>query len=110
MNDEAILQRARAAGIAVDWIDASNRPQRVSPPSLQRILDALHPGPLPKVPALLTATVGEPIVVPGVEQEAAAELQLEGEAARPTRIHASVLPAIDQPGYHTLRFGAHEVT
>lgn len=110
MNDEAILQRARAAGIAVDWIDASNRPQRVSIASLQRILDALQPGPLPKVPPLLTATVGEPIVVPGVEQEAAGELQLEGESARPITIYASVLPAIDRPGYHTLRFGGHEVT
>jgi 4-alpha-glucanotransferase len=110
MNDEAILQRARAAGIAVDWIDASNRPQRVSTPSLQHILDALHPGPLPKVPPLLTATVGEPIVVPGVEQEAAGELQLEGESAQPITIHTSVLPAIDRSGYHTLRFGGHEVT
>ncbi|MBS0525471.1 MAG: 4-alpha-glucanotransferase [Proteobacteria bacterium] len=109
MNDEAVLQRARAAGIAVDWIDASGRPQRVSIASLQRILDALHPGPLPNVPPLLTATVGEPTVVPGVEQEAAGELQLEGEAARPITIYASVLPAIDRPGYHTLRFGGHEV-
>ena len=30
MNDDAILRRARAAGIAVDWIDASDQPQRVS--------------------------------------------------------------------------------
>jgi 4-alpha-glucanotransferase len=110
MNDQAILQRARAAGIAVDWIDASDRPQRVSTASLQRILDALHPGPLPKVPPLLTATVGEPIVVPGVDQETAGELQLEGESARPITIYASVMPAIDRPGYHTLRFGGHEVT
>lgn len=110
MNDEAILQRARAAGIAVDWIDASNRPQRVSTASLQRILDALHPAPLPNIPRLLTATVGEPIVVPGVDQETTGELQIEGGAARPITIYASVLPAIDRPGYHALRFGRHEVT
>src|SRR5581483_11638275 len=110
MNDDAVLQRARAAGIAVDWIDASNRPQRVSTASLQCILDALHAGPLPPVPPLITATVGEPIVVPGVGDEAGGELQLEGEAARPITIYASVLPAIDRPGYHTLRFGRHEVT
>lgn len=110
MNDEAILRRARAAGIAVDWIDASDQPQRVSTASLQRILDALHPDPLPKVPPLLTATVGEPIVVPGVDQEATGELQLEGEPARPITIYESVLPAIDRPGYHVLRFGGHEVT
>jgi 4-alpha-glucanotransferase len=110
MNEDAILQRARTAGIAVDWIDASNRPQRVSTASLQRILDALHPGPLPEVPPLLTATAGEPIVVPGVGQETTGELQLEGEPARPITIYASVLPAIERPGYHTLRFGGHEVT
>ena len=110
MNDDAILRRARAAGIAVDWIDASDRPQRVSSASLQRLLDALHPGPLPEVAPLLTATVGEPIVVPGVDQEETGELQLEGEAARPVTIYASVLPAIDRPGYHTLRFAKHEVT
>jgi 4-alpha-glucanotransferase len=110
VNDDAILQRARAAGIAVDWIDASDRPRRVSTASLQRILDALHPGPLPKVPSLLTATVGEPIVLPGVDQETPGELQLEGEAARPVTLHAAVLPAIDRPGYHTLRCGNHELT
>lgn len=110
MNDDAILRRARAAGIAVDWIDASHRPQRVSTGSLQRILDALHPGPLPQIPPLLTAMVGEPIVIPGVDQEARGELQLEGESARPVTIYSSVLPAIDRPGYHTLRFGSHEVT
>jgi 4-alpha-glucanotransferase len=110
MNDDAILQRARAAGIAVDWIDASNRPQRVSTASLQRILDALHPGPLPEIPPLLTATVGEPIVIPGVGQETTGELQLEGEPTRPITIYATVLPAIERPGYHTLRFAGHEVT
>ncbi|HLG46840.1 MAG TPA: 4-alpha-glucanotransferase [Reyranella sp.] len=110
MNEDAILRRAHAAGIAVDWIDASGRPQRVSAESLQRILDALHPGPRPKVPPLLTAMVGEPIVIPGMAQEATGELQLEGEAARPVTIYTSVLPAIDRPGYHTLRFGRYEVT
>ncbi len=110
MNDDAILRRARAAGIAVDWIDASDRPQRVSTASLQRILDALHPGPPVEIPPLLTATVGEPIVIPGVDQEATGEMQLEGGPARPVTIYVSVLPAIDRPGYHTLRFGKHEIT
>ncbi len=110
MSDEAILQRARAAGLAVDWIDASDRPQRVSTSSLRRILDALHPGPLPNIPPLLTARVGEPIVVPGVDEEVVGELQLEGESAQPVTIYASVLPAIERAGYHALRFGKHEVT
>ena len=111
MNDETILQRARAAGIAVDWIDASNRPQRVSSASLQRILDALHPGPLPEIPPLLTATVGEQIVIPGLQQDVAGELQLEGESAQSLTLFAGRgVPAIERPGYHTLRFGGREVT
>ena len=110
MTDEAILQRARAAGIAVDWIDASNRPQRVATASLERILDALHPGPVPAIPPLLTATVGEPIVISNVQQDIAGELQLDGESAISTVVSASGVPAIDRPGYHTLRFGGHEVT
>jgi len=110
MNDEAILQRARAAGIAVDWVDASDRPQRVPVASLQRILDALHFAPSPEVPPLLTATVGGPIVVPGVQQDTVGELQLEGEPARPLTISSHGIPAIDRPGYHRLRFASHEVT
>jgi 4-alpha-glucanotransferase len=111
MNDEAVRARARAAGIAVDWIDASNRPQRVSIESLSRILDALQPGPPPEIPPLLTATVGAAIVVPGLHQDAAAELTLEGEPARPVTVSAAQgVPAIATPGYHTLRLGGHEIT
>jgi 4-alpha-glucanotransferase len=111
MNDAAVLERARAAGIAVDWIDASDRPQRISIDSLKRILEALHPGQLPEVPRLLTATIGEPIAIPGLERDAAGELQLEGEAARPLTVSAARgVPAIATPGYHALRFGGREVT
>ncbi len=41
MNEEAVLARARTAGIAVDWTDAMGRPQRVRTDSLRRILEAL---------------------------------------------------------------------
>jgi 4-alpha-glucanotransferase len=110
MNDEAVRARARAAGIAVDWIDASGRPQRVSVASLTRILDALHPGPPPELPPLLTATVGEPLIVAGLPEDVPAELALEGEPARPVMISAARgVPAIATPGYHTLRFGGHEI-
>jgi 4-alpha-glucanotransferase len=110
MNDDAILQRARAAGIAVDWIDASGQQQRVSSESLKRILDALHPEPLPEIPPLLTATVGESIALPGLQQDIAGELQLEGEPAHPITIAPRGIPAIDRPGYHMLRFAGHEVS
>ena len=39
MNEEAVLARARAAGVAVDWTDAMGRPQRVRTESLRRLLE-----------------------------------------------------------------------
>ena len=44
MPDLPLLQLAERAGLAVDWIDANGRAQRVSEPVLRRILAALgHP-------------------------------------------------------------------
>src|SRR5580704_10564795 len=42
MNDEAVRDLARRAGIAVEWNDYAGRPQVVAPDVLQRILDALE--------------------------------------------------------------------
>lgn len=109
MNDQAILERARAAGIAVDWIDAANRAQRVALPALKRILDALGDGPWTAKPPLLTATVGQPIGLPGIEGETAGELQLEDGDTRPV-IVSPHLPPITEPGYHTLRWLDRELT
>ena len=39
MNEEAVLARARAAGVAVDWTDAMGRPQRVRTELLRRLLE-----------------------------------------------------------------------
>ena len=41
MNDEAVRDLARRAGIAVEWNDYAGRPQVVAPDVLRRILDAL---------------------------------------------------------------------
>jgi 4-alpha-glucanotransferase len=108
MNDEAILERAQRAGIIVDWIDASQRPQRVSIASLKLILEALGNGPSPTT-ALMTATVGEPIVLSDADDAAPGELQLEDGRILPVTI-ADRLPPIATPGYHTLRFGGRELT
>src|SRR3954464_4021569 len=111
MSDEAILQRAREAGIAVDWTDAASRPQRVSIASLKRILDALGDAAPPQSLPLLTAAAGQPISIPGLAADTAAELQLQGRPARPLTISAQKgVPAIAEPGYHTLRFGGRELT
>ena len=109
MNDQAILERARRAGIAVDWTDANGLPQRVSIASLSRILDSLASAPPPAF-TLVTATVGEPIALPDVGGDAAGELHLEGGSTQPVAVSAHRLPPIDTPGYHTLRFGGRELS
>jgi 4-alpha-glucanotransferase len=108
MNDEAILDRAREAGIAVDWTDATGRQQRVSVASLARILDSLGAA-SPPMPSLVTATVGEPIVLDALDGDAPGELQLEDGSTLSVAIRAQQLRAIDAPGYHTLRVGGREL-
>ncbi|MEI9994174.1 MAG: 4-alpha-glucanotransferase [Rhizomicrobium sp.] len=41
MSDAALYDRARKAGLAPDWIDASGHPKTVSPDTLRTVLDAL---------------------------------------------------------------------
>ena len=106
MNDEAVLTAARRVGLAVDWIDANDRPQRVSTAALVRILDRLGPVMGPDVPPLITSTVGQATEVPF---DGAAELILEGGTRRALTLHGQV-PPIAMPGYHTLRHGTHEAT
>jgi hypothetical protein len=104
-----ILERARAAGIAVDWIDAANQPQRVAIPSLTRILESLGDGPRATAPVLVTATVGEAISLSDVDGESPGELRLEGRDTKSITV-SSRLPPIAEPGYHTLRWRDRELT
>jgi 4-alpha-glucanotransferase len=106
MSDEAIFAAARRAGLAVDWIDANDRPQRVSAAALGRILEALGPLDCPEIPPLLTGIVGHPIDVP---MEGASELVLEDGTRQSLIVHGRV-PPIAQPGYHTLHHGGREIT
>jgi hypothetical protein len=96
--DDAVRALAKAAGVAVDWIDAADRPQRVSIGSLRRVLDGLgYPNGSKSdivesrrrlrdlangTRAFFTATVGEPITAGAMR-----------------------LPAIHEPGYHRLNGG-----
>ena len=133
MTEEAIRDLARAAGIANDWVDASGRPQRVAIESLRRMLAALDlpcgtPAALSEsrarldaaraqlaVPPLVTATVGARIGLAGnaVLRDAAAEIVFEDGTVRPTTVKLrrgkAMVPAIDRPGYHRLRFAEREV-
>jgi 4-alpha-glucanotransferase len=106
MNDEAILEAAGKAGLAVDWTDANGRLQRVSVAALARILEALGPTERPEIPPLVTATIGQPIEVPF---DGAAELVLEDGTRQALALHGKV-PPLALPGYHTLRHSAHEIT
>jgi 4-alpha-glucanotransferase len=41
MSDDTLIARARTAGLAPDWTDASGRPQKVSPDTLRAVLAVL---------------------------------------------------------------------
>lgn len=130
-SDQAVLDLARAAGLAVDWVDASGMPRRVELDSLRRILAALglpaatasevaqsreqlraETGP----PPLLTLEVGGPLVLPAasVPDGSTAELILEtGEVVPVTffvRGRRAVGPAIEAMGYHRLRLADRQIT
>ena len=111
MNEEAVLARARSAGLAVDWTDAMGRPQRVRTESLRRLLEALDGVDAPVgPPPLVTARLGRPIAVAGLGGDHAAELVLEGGKAKSAILRDGVLPGIGRLGYHRLRFADREIT
>ncbi len=123
MSDAAVRELARAAGLLVDWEDASGEPQTVTPESLRAILAAMR---LPCGTAdecadsrhqlsqgekvhFITADLGRPIRlhVP----QGPARLTLEGGEVRDVRISKSgMLPGILHPGYHRLEHRRGEVT
>jgi len=128
--DDAVRELARDAGIANEWVDAADKPQRVSIETLRSILTALD---LPCVTQVdiaesrarlreqaggtrgfFTATEGSVTPLAGVRDGAAAELVLESGERQSIALRmqngAAVLPPIGTPGYHRLRFADREVT
>jgi 4-alpha-glucanotransferase len=125
MSDQRLAELATAAGLAVDWVDADNRPQRVSPEVLRRILGALEcPAQTPQqiedslarlaqtedereLPALLTLDYGQPLdlsrhFAPGTN----CQLQLEDGNRLDIRLDdQGRLPAIANLGYQQLQIG-----
>ncbi|HLD68173.1 MAG TPA: 4-alpha-glucanotransferase [Pseudomonas sp.] len=78
MNDRPLEALALAAGLAVDWTDANDRPQRVTPEVLRTVLEGLgypcvSPGQIaeslrqltqrPELPPLLTADQARPLAL-----------------------------------------------
>jgi 4-alpha-glucanotransferase len=127
--DEAVRELAREAGIANDWTDAADRPQRVSVETLRSLLTALD---LPcttdadvkdsrarlrkqvgQARTFFTATTGNAIPLPGFRDDATAELILENGERLPVSLRTqeggAVLPAFDTPGYHRLRIDEREI-
>jgi 4-alpha-glucanotransferase len=120
MSDEALRSRARAAGLAVDWIDAGGHPQSVGSESLKRLLEALpealpDSGNVADVPPLVTGRIGVRTPLPGLglESNLAAELALEDGNVLPITLRggrSAGVPPVALPGYHRLRFADREVT
>ena len=110
MNEEAVLARARLAGIAVDWTDATGRPQRVRTESLRRLLESLDGIDAPiGTPPLVTARLGRPIAIAGIDADHPAELALEDGDVKPVVLRDGTLPGIRRPGYHRLRVADREI-
>ena len=129
--DQAVVELARAAGLAVDWVDASGTPRRVELESLRRILAALG---LPAatasevaesrallrtetgLPPLLTLQVGDPLVLPvgAMPENSTAELTLETGDVLPVQFSVrgrrAIGPSVQAIGYHRLRLGGREIT
>ena len=128
--DDAVRELAREAGIANEWIDAADKPQRVSVETLRSILTALE---LPcatkadiaesrarlreqagRSRTFFTATAGSAIPLPGLPADAAAELVLESGERQPVALSAqdggAVMPPIGTPGYHRVYVGERDVT
>lgn len=123
MTDGAIGELAGECGIAVDWIDATDQPRRVSVDTLRQILKALG---LPcATPAqcreacqrlrelrasqpLLTTTAGMPTPL-GQPRGRTAELALEDGTVRPLGLADGAVPPIRDVGYHRLRVGDREL-
>lgn len=132
MNDEALRDLARRAGIAVEWQDYANRPQVVAAESLRRILAALglpadtrgdltasrrllaKRATLADLPPLVTATAGRPTRLDlGANDSLPAKLMPERGPPRdltltPARGRLRI-PAVAEIGYHRLQIGEREV-
>jgi 4-alpha-glucanotransferase len=130
MNDAAVRQLSRDAGIAVQWTDHAGKRRRVAVDTLRRILAALglpsdsandrshsrHLLAQERVPPLMTATAAAPIYLP---------IKMTGHSRRAHIVHedgtASELtvaqtrngvsvPPIQSIGYHTLEIDRTRIT
>jgi 4-alpha-glucanotransferase len=130
MNDDAVRELARRAGIAVNWTNYANKHRRVSLDTIRRILAALglhcetadelaHSQSIlneSRLPPLITATAGQAIDLPLMPAAAPPRVRLiqeDGVSAVLDVRHVGQsvsLPGVQAAGYHTLEIGQTSVT
>ncbi|MFG6281904.1 4-alpha-glucanotransferase [Sphingomonas sp. S6] len=95
-----LATRAKAAGIAAQWEDATGRQRTVADDTLSAILDRLDRSTDGET-TFVTADVGMPIVTTAAP--GAATLALENGPQRIVQVAADgTIPPINEPGYHRL--------
>lgn len=123
MTDAALHRLADAAGLIVDWDDATGQPQRVTPDSLRTILRGLgFPAdsqadradsaarlatPDADDATMIVMDQGRPAALP--RAHGPARLTLADGTVRSITLNGTV-PAIDRPGYHQLAWADDAVT
>lgn len=126
MSDAQLERLAGEAGLAIDWMDADNRPQRLSVEVQRKVLEALgFPAQSPEqirqsldslqrqraeLPPLLTADQGRKVdvpVPPGTRYRLFNEDD-SGHSEGHVDAHGQ-LPAVGQSGYYPLHLGSHEL-
>lgn len=135
MNEDRILELARAAGIAIDWTAANGQAMRVKPEALARILAALG---LPctsesecrdsrarladiegagRLLPMVTGTVGQAVTLPRIAALAGQTYRIEFESGGHVEGRFAddagnglQIPALDGMGYHRLLAGDMQTT
>jgi 4-alpha-glucanotransferase len=131
-SGDKIRSLARAAGIAVDWVDAAKTPQRVPVTNLVRVLGALGfpcetDSQLAESgeqisslnnqsyrAAFVAADVDRPILIPAEEHASIGQVELENGETRDLYLGGVAeglsFSGIAEPGYHKLHFGKRVIT
>jgi len=130
MSDQDLEQLAQQAGIAVEWKDANNRPQRVKPAVLRNVLTALgyaagtdaevtqsletlrQQATDNRLPPLLTADYGKPLALaPWLPPGAHCRVLLEDGGELDVRLDGQgALPGMLPVGYQEVRSGDQHFT
>src|SRR5262245_44984628 len=122
MNDAAIYDLAKSAGIAVDWRDFSGRPRRVTIESLRQILAAMKSLDLAErgrsvvlnePPSLVTATTGQRVHLPLEVGRQVAQIKFESgntvDVEAETAADGITLPPVREIGYHQVEIGPQRI-